>query len=434
LVALAVGSVLAAGAIVALPGLAWGAPLQRGDLLFGSSSGLNEVTPAGQLVQTLPGVSFGCIDPNGNFLISPGQGLFNASGMLLPSHWASDSVGSFARCVADGFGHVDLAANGVVEQYDLTGTLLRTLSFPPMAIGGSLSFTFALAPDQCTIYYGTWDAGQGDAPIGRFNMCTDTAQTPFIAHDGFDDDLAVLSNWDVLVQDDPGAHLDPANPSLPGIAYGRPLPANFRVLYVDPDGTSFWECCELDPDPSGSLFILLQYDIASAQLLTTLSQSISLGGLEGVYSPPLFGDADVLATVDSDAPGTAEAFPAVVRFSGQMTRLHVYVGSASTASNVVVGVYSDRNGQPGVLREQGTISNVMPGSWNYVDLPSMSVTAGQRYWMAVLGPSGAGTIRFRDAPNGSRSETSAQHNLAALPASWSTGKTWTTGNLSGYGS
>jgi hypothetical protein len=62
-----------------------------------------------------------------------------------------------------------------------------------------------------------------------------------------------------------------------------------------------------------------------------------------------------------------------------------------------------------------------PGSWNYVDLPSMPVTAGQRYWIAVLGTSGGGTVSFRDRRIGGLAETSAQHKLTALPAS--TGKT-----------
>jgi hypothetical protein len=117
-----------------------------------------------------------------------------------------------------------------------------------------------------------------------------------------------------------------------------------------------------------------------------------------------------------------------------MSRLHLYVDSSSAASQVVVGIYSNRNGDPGVLQEQSTITHVRAGSWNYVDVPAMPVTAAQRYWIAVLGPSRAGTIRFRDAVSGPGSETSAQHNLTALPAKWSTGKSWSTGTLSGYGS
>jgi hypothetical protein len=76
--------------------------------------------------------------------------------------------------------------------------------------------------------------------------------------------------------------------------------------------------------------------------------------------------------------------------SGQLTHLHLWVDRSSTASNVVLGVCSDRKGHPGALQEQATITNVRAGSWNYVDVRPMPVTAGQRYWIAVLGPKGRG--------------------------------------------
>src|SRR5450755_2755300 len=52
---------------------------------------------------------------------------------------------------------------------------------------------------------------------------------------------------------------------------------------------------------------------------------------------------------------------------------------------------------PAALLDQATIASVTPGSRNSIPVPSLSVTAGQRLWIAVLGPKGAGTIRFRDA-------------------------------------
>jgi hypothetical protein len=160
----------------------------------------------------------------------------------------------------------------------------------------------------------------------------------------------------------------------------------------------------------------------------------SYGTPIATYAPPLVGDANVNSTVDSNSAGTAEAFPTKAPYSGQMSRLHLYVDSSSTASQVVVGIYSNRNGDPGALQTQATITKLRAGSWNYVDIPSrLPVTAGRRYWIAVLGLSGSGKIRFRDAASGAGSETSAQHNLIALPGSWSTGKTWPTGNVSAYG-
>ena len=102
---------------------------------------------------------------------------------------------------------------------------------------------------------------------------------------------------------------------------------------------------------------------------------------------------------------------------------------------MVLGVYSDRKGQPGALQEQATISsNLRAGSWNYVDVPPMPVTAGQRYWIAVLGPKGGGKISFRDAGAGGRSKTSGRPHLTLLPARWSgAAHTAATGPVSAYG-
>lgn len=119
---------------------------------------------------------------------------------------------------------------------------------------------------------------------------------------------------------------------------------------------------------------------------------------------------------------------------GRMTSLNLYLDSSSAAGRAVVGIYASRNGHPAALLDQATIASVTPGSRNSIPVPSLSVTAGQRLWIAVLGPKGAGTIRFRDALSGSGSETSAQHNLGALPSTWSTGKTYADGKLSAYGS
>jgi hypothetical protein len=52
------------------------------------------------------------------------------------------------------------------------------------------------------------------------------------------------------------------------------------------------------------------------------------------------------------------------------------------------------------------------------------------YWIAILGPTGDGTVKFRDATGaGGAAETSA---LSSLPATWSTGTHYGDGPLSGY--
>jgi hypothetical protein len=68
-----------------------------------------------------------------------------------------------------------------------------------------------------------------------------------------------------------------------------------------------------------------------------------------------------------------------------------------------------------------------------VNVSSLTVTPGQRLWLAVLGPKGAGTIRFRDASRSEPSYTSLKSNLTSLPARWVSGAGWTSSPLSAFG-
>jgi hypothetical protein len=287
-----------------------------------------------------------------------------------------------------------------------------------------------LAPDECTMYYGAF-AGDPNG-LGPFNVCTNTQESAT----GWDqiDDLRVLPNGQFIVLDDFRASLLDSSRQLVR-SYAPPFPqGHLRTLSLDPDGTSFWMCCELDLNAPGPPFPsdVFRVDIQSGAIIA--QWPVNPAGAIAVYSPPLFGDANVEGTVDSDSPGTAEAFPMTAGYSGHTTRLHLYVDASSKAKNVVVGAYADARGRPGALLEQATITNPKAGSWNYVDIPSTLIAAGKRYWIAVLGPRGGGKVSFRDRAGGARSQTSTQHKLAALPAQWSAGRTWPSSPLSAYGS
>jgi hypothetical protein len=413
-----------------------GTPFHRGDVFAVSSGGVQEYTPTGQLVQTIAGTAGArvlCFDPSGQHLILPGIGLFDSSGNLLASNWASVPVGVFGSgvdCVANGFGNVYAdGPSSPITKYDLKGNALQTFT-----VVGGIQVAMDLAPDECTMYYSAWAAPLNFA--GPFNVCTNTQESANSWQ--LRDDLRVLPNWQVLLLGDYSAGLYDTSSGQFIRGYGPPVAGvgGFRNLSLDPDGTSFWACCDVNYaiHPTQAFTDdVFRFDINSGHILAEWPLS---GGAIAVYGPPLFGDANVQGAVDSKPAGTAEAFATRARFSGQMTRLHLYVDSSSTASKIVVGIYASRNGHPGTLEKQATISNVRAGSWNYVQVPvpAMPVTVGQRYWIAVLGPSGAGRIRFRDALSGPGSETSSQHNLTALPARWSTGTTWATGNLSANGS
>jgi hypothetical protein len=195
---------------------------------------------------------------------------------------------------------------------------------------------------------------------------------------------------------------------------------------LTPDGTSVWIGGDSQPDraPGQPAENVARFDIASGQLLARWAAppGNSSPGAPGpplaAFGPPLLGNANVASDVDSKSSGTAEAFLTQVEYSGQMTRLHLWLDSSTTAQRVVVGVYSDRLVRPGALLTQGTITSVRPGSWNHVDVQSMSLTKGQLYWIAVLAPTGGGKVSLRDRAIGGLSWTTAQHSLPALPAQW----------------
>jgi hypothetical protein len=164
--------------------------------------------------------------------------------------------------------------------------------------------------------------------------------------------------------------------------------------------------------------------VTSSQVSVTVRNSSS-----GVL---LVGDQTLYSGADSNSPGKAEAFRTTAVASGTLSKLLVYVDAASTATTLVVGVYSDLNGHPGSLLAQGSAAPAN-GAWNTITVPSAAVTSGTIYWIALLGPSG--TLRFRDRACGcaNPSETSAQTTLTSLPATWTTGTVYHDAPASAYG-
>src|SRR5205814_1877758 len=119
----------------------------------------------------------------------------------------------------------------------------------------------------------------------------------------------------------------------------------------------------------------------------------------------LVGDRNVETNVDNNLAGVAEAFQYTAGAGGAATKLSLYVDSASTASKIVVGIYTNTgSNHPGTLLRQATITAPVKGAWNTVNLTTTTITAGTVYWIAVLGPSGAGTVQFRDVGSGGRCE------------------------------
>ena len=134
---------------------------------------------------------------------------------------------------------------------------------------------------------------------------------------------------------------------------------------------------------------------------------------------------------DNNDAGSAEAFPFTSSASGSTVAASVYVDSASAATGLLVGLYSDSAGAPGALLGQASLSTPSSGAWNTFALPSVSISASTRYWLAILGT--GGPLNFRDdSTDGScQSATSATADLTSMPSSFSS-PSWNTCNISAY--
>jgi hypothetical protein len=142
----------------------------------------------------------------------------------------------------------------------------------------------------------------------------------------------------------------------------------------------------------------------------------------------LIGNASVQSGTDSN-DGAAEAFPFTSSAGGTATEASVYIDSASTATGLIVGLYSDSSGAPGALLGQASRSSPVSGAWNTLSFPSVSITAQTPYWLAILGT--GGQLNFRDdSTDGScRSVTSGSTSI--MPSSFSP-SWWDTCNVSAY--
>ena len=176
---------------------------------------------------------------------------------------------------------------------------------------------------------------------------------------------------------------------------------------------------------------------AAGNVATATSVTVTVSNATSPPPPPgtvLLGNAATESSVDSDTAGGAEAFKTTAALSGSVVRLRVFIDATSTAGRVIVGLYTNTaSGHPGTLLTSGTITAPAAGQNNEVVVPATSVTAGQTYWLAVLATSG--TLKFRDrgAVGAGSSESSLQTTLTGMPATWTTGSSFTDGLISAVG-
>jgi len=189
---------------------------------------------------------------------------------------------------------------------------------------------------------------------------------------------------------------------------------------------------DMSPTPTPTATATSKPGTATPTATATRTPTAVATSTPGTTTNLLVGDAQVEATHDSDSPGQAEAFQYTAAASGTANRLYLYVDASNTASSLLVGLYSDRQGSPGRLLTRGKITAPTNGAWNTATVRSVRLTAGQRYWIAVLGPAGGGAPQFRDVSVGGESQTSRQTNLTSLPSTWSPGASWNSSPMSAY--
>ena len=163
----------------------------------------------------------------------------------------------------------------------------------------------------------------------------------------------------------------------------------------------------------------------------TISSAAVAVVVSNAASALLLGADTVQGLADTNPAGMAETFKYVATASGSARTLNFYVDSASAATTLEVGVYSDSGGRPGTLLTSGTISSPTSAAWNTATLSSSpTLTAGTTYWIGLLGT--GGQLNYRDGATGSCSESNSASALTSLPATWSSGITWPTCDLSAY--
>jgi uncharacterized protein DUF1565 len=148
-------------------------------------------------------------------------------------------------------------------------------------------------------------------------------------------------------------------------------------------------------------------------------------------SGALLGDEAVESSRDFLSAGQAEAFSLVARASGTVGAVHLYLDSHNHARTVVVGLYSNAGGHPGLLLSSGSGPASAASTWTTVSVTPTPLTSATTYWLAILGEGGA--LRYRDRAAGPcSSQTSAQTDLAALPAAWTPGSVYSDCPVSAY--
>ncbi|MEQ1545765.1 LamG-like jellyroll fold domain-containing protein [Methyloglobulus sp.] len=148
----------------------------------------------------------------------------------------------------------------------------------------------------------------------------------------------------------------------------------------------------------------------------------------------LVGNSALESFVDHNPQGVAEAVKSTAQKNGVVTAIQFYLDASSTATELVAGIYGDKNGHPGTLLAQGKLSILKSGATNTVSIPAVKLVANTPYWIATLGSKGQINFRIRKASASVPIEASKSGSLKTLPSQWVTGSVFPKdGPMSVYG-
>jgi hypothetical protein len=290
-----------------------------------------------------------------------------------------------------------------------------------VAISAGNRQALALEADGTVVGWGQNGAGQATPPDGLGDVVAIAA--------GVDHSLALQANGTVVgwgVWGESGA---------PNVKDATAIASSWGDVILRKDGSIYlWTGSTWGDQPTGTDYLAVAAGYGHGAAIerpatdpATESPSADptqtpIG--EGDASVPAVGSTDLQPFVDENPPGTAEAFRSVATAGGTSRQLKLYVDASSAAGELVAGVYADAGGRPGQLLASGRISSPIAGAWNTVTLPPSEITAGTAYWLALLGPTGTGPLRFRDLVDGRGGSTqiSAETDLEDLPSSWRSGQ------------
>lgn len=133
----------------------------------------------------------------------------------------------------------------------------------------------------------------------------------------------------------------------------------------------------------------------------------------------LFGLNSTSGTAaDTSDAGTIDSYQFTASASGTADVLQVFLGAASVATTLQIGLYSDSAGKPGALLGFATLTGAQASAWNAVTLPTgVAITSGTKYWIAVLSPT-SGSVTLMMTSSIGVNTNCWSGTVATLPASF----------------